>query len=77
MVSQSGPDDMWQNWRFEMAPDRTAMNMNIVEEAPWWVRHRLQPPQTIYRLKDVASLGEDGVWRLDRRSEHRPAPKRM
>ena len=38
-----------------------------MDEAPWWERHNIQTPQTIYRLDDIASLDEEGggVWRLD------------
>ena len=64
------PDNMWQNWRFEME------SPCIHDEASWWDRHQLKPPQTIFRLKDVASLGEDGVWRLNRRTK-RSVPERL
>jgi hypothetical protein len=41
-----------------------------------WERHGLQPPQTIFKLRDVATLGGDGVWRLDERTK-RSVPDRL
>ena len=67
------PDDMWQNWRFNRQANETSA---IVWEEPWWDRHGLAPPQTILRLKDVATLGQDGIWRLDAKSKL-PMPKRL
>ena len=61
-VAVPRPDNIWQNWAFNTDRDETP---NIVDEDPWWIRHDLRPPQTIFKLKDVATLGEDGVWRLD------------
>jgi hypothetical protein len=40
------------------------------------VRHNLKPPQTIFKLKDVATLGDDGVWRLDEKTK-RPVPDKL
>ena len=38
----------------------------MVIEEPWWVRHNIQLPNTIYKLKDIASLDRaSGVWRID------------
>ena len=56
------PDDMWQNWAFNPEEDEAP---NIVDEQPWWERHGIKAPQTIYKLSDIASLHEDGQWRLD------------
>ena len=67
------PDDMWQNWLFD---PRDNTPPEIVVEEPWWERHNLRPPQTVFKLKDVATLGEDGVWRLDARTK-RPVPDRI
>ena len=67
------PDEMWQNWAFSTDPDEPP---NIVDEDPWWVRHNLKPPQTIFKLKDVATLGDDGVWRLDEKTK-RPVPDKL
>jgi hypothetical protein len=67
------PENMWQNWLFDPRDDAPP---EIVWEDPWWVRHNLRPPQTIFKLKDVATLGADGVWRLDARTK-RPVPDRI
>jgi hypothetical protein len=56
------PGDMWQNWAFNSNADEPP---NIVDELPWWERHNIKAPQTIYKLCDIASLGEHGRWRLD------------
>jgi hypothetical protein len=38
----------------------------VVVEEPWWVRHSIELPHTIFQLKDIASLDEAaGVWRID------------
>jgi hypothetical protein len=66
------PKDMFENWRFNVDASEPPM---IVDEAPWWKRHGLVPPQTIYKLKDIATLGNDGIWRLDERPKLRvPKP---
>ena len=67
------PDDMWQNWLFDPRDDTPP---EIVVEEPWWERHNLRPPQTVFKLKDVATLGKDGVWRLDAQTK-RPVPDRI
>ena len=67
------PDDMWQNWSFYPDGDEAP---EIVSEQPWWERHNVRPPQTIFKLKDVATLGDDGIWRLDKRTK-RSVPKRL
>jgi hypothetical protein len=67
------PDDMWENWLFDPRDDAPP---EITVEEPWWVRHNLRPPQTIFKLKDVATLGDDGIWRLDAQTK-RPLPDRL
>ena len=31
----------------------------------WWERHNIPAPKTIYKLKEIAVLGDDGVWRCN------------
>ena len=55
--------DMWDRWSFSAdAPERA----DVVIEAPWWERHGISLPHTIYQLQDIATLDEEsGLWRLD------------
>jgi hypothetical protein len=57
------PADMWDRWSFSAdAPERA----DVVIEAPWWERHGISLPHTIYQLQDIATLDEEGgLWRLD------------
>ena len=39
---------------------------DVVEEPSWWERAGMELPNTIVKLKDIATFdGTDGVWRLD------------
>ena len=57
------PADMWSRWNF--APGDAA-EPDVVEEPSWWERAGMELPNTIVKLKDIATFdGTDGVWRLD------------
>lgn len=60
------PADIWQRWRFTEVSIEP-MDCNVVDEQPWWERHKLQSPTSCTaKLKDIATLDtEAGVWRLD------------
>ena len=55
------PGDMWDRWAFEQAPDAAP---EIVVEESWWERHKIDPPNTIFKIKDIAKLDDDGVWQI-------------
>ena len=55
------PGDMWDRWAFEQAPDAAP---EIVVEESWWERHKIEPPATIFKIKDIAKLDDDGVWQI-------------
>ena len=39
---------------------------NFGQEPSWWERAGMELPNTIVKLKDIATFdGTDGVWRLD------------
>ena len=62
MPLQPRPDDMWSRWSF--AADAPAQ-ANVVVEEPWWERHNIPLPNTIFKLQDIAAVdAEDGVWRI-------------
>ena len=50
-------------WSFQFKED--AQEADVVIEAPWWERHNIPAPKTIYKLKEIATLGGDGVWRCN------------
>ena len=55
---------MWSRWNF--APGDAAEAADVVEEPSWWERAGMELPNTIVKLKDIATFdGTDGVWRLD------------
>ena len=54
--------DMWKSWNLGEKP---AVG-NIVDEDGWWDRYGLEFPVKSKTLRDVATLGADGVWRMDR-----------
>eukprot|EP01046_Picozoa_sp_COSAG06_P000561 COSAG06_NODE_16_length_34949_cov_31.500832_17_plen_49_part_00 len=35
--------------------------MQVVVEEPWWERHNITLPRTIYKLKEIATLDEQAV----------------
>lgn len=56
------PPDMWSRWSFSAKAPTVA---NVVIEQPWWERHGISIPHTIYQLQDIATLDRDaGLWRL-------------
>ena len=55
------PGDMWDRWAFEQAPDAAP---DIVVEESWWERHKIDLPNTIFKIKDIAKLDDDGVWQI-------------
>ena len=59
---------MWEEWSFSDVkhfPD-------IVVEEPWWERHQIPVPKTIFKLKDIATLDTDaGIWRIDEQKRGR------
>eukprot|EP01052_Picozoa_sp_SAG31_P022558 SAG31_NODE_1799_length_7241_cov_11.407029_3_plen_89_part_00 len=61
MPYQPRPTDMWSRWNFaKKAPSEAT----IAIEDPWWVRHNVKLPHTIFKLRDIADLDANiGVWR--------------
>jgi hypothetical protein len=53
--------DMWRGWNL----GRRAPTGEVVDEPPWWRKYGVGLPTYSVALKDVASLGADGVWRFD------------
>ena len=58
---QPRPDDIWERWSF--APEAPEV-ANAVVEPPWWERHHISPPHTIYKMQDIADLEPSGLWKL-------------
>ena len=52
---------MFQNWNLGAAPARG----HVVNEPSWWDRYGLTFPVKNKKLKDIATMGTDGVWRMD------------
>ena len=55
------PENMWANWNLGTVPAQG----HVVNEPPWWDRYGLTFPVQSKKLKDVATMGPDGVWRMD------------
>lgn len=36
-----------------------------MNELPWWTRYNLEFPVRSKKLKDIATIDPDGVWRMD------------
>ena len=52
------PDGIWERWRFDFVAEGEEQ---VVEERPWWERHNITLPRTIYKLKEIATLDEEAV----------------
>ena len=53
---------MWQRWRFAPTVNDKP---ELVDEDPWWVRHSVPVPNTVFKLKDIAALDEaTGLWKV-------------
>lgn len=60
-TQSTDPEQMWNNWNLGAEPARG----HIVNERSWWDRYGLTFPVQSRTLKDVATVGPDGVWRID------------
>jgi hypothetical protein len=62
MPFEPRPADMWQRWRFAPTVNDKP---ELVDEDPWWVRHSVPVPNTVFKLKDIAALDEaTGLWKV-------------
>ena len=52
---------MWESWNLGAEP----ATGRIVDEPGWWDRYGLEFPVQSRPLKEVATLGDDGVWRMN------------
>ena len=55
------PEHMWKNWNLGAEPARG----HIFNERSWWDRYGFTFPVQNKTLKDIATIGADGVWRID------------
>ena len=67
------PAGIWERWKFDWVAEGEEQ---VVEEQPWWERHNIKLPRTIYKLKEVATLDKEAVSRHGvsawLRTKHRP-----
>lgn len=61
------PEGIWERWKFDWVAEGEEQ---VVEEQPWWERHNIKLPRTIYKLKEVATLDKEAVSRPRPRCFH-------